>query len=187
MEAKDTFLYLLTNQEPEPDIKKLFQPQIFELTDQISKSLGADKSEFFNCVGDPIWTVIRKSGRAPSEKDNKFPIENYLDTFRKLDSSDQGGVLQQLAITLYQPGGPFALDPIRLLVSQGKSLNDKAALVCAGLISLPPLLLCILIGGFFARKLVSGDRVRELVQQEKLGQPGSGHHPGNARRALWPR
>jgi len=39
-QAKDTFLELLKNENPDFPIKKLFKPQVFELVDQIHKVLA---------------------------------------------------------------------------------------------------------------------------------------------------
>jgi cell division protein FtsB len=176
-QAKDTFLELLKNENPEFPIKRLFQPQVFELVDQIHKFLGADKREFFNAVADPIWVVAKQIAVAdtvrgvPRSQADGFPLDTYLNNFRTLDVQDQSGLLQQLAIILYQSGGPYSLDPIRSLVSQMKSWNDAAGLVCASLLSVPGLVLCLLVGGFFSRKLVARDRKRELVKEELATHP----------------
>ncbi len=173
--ARDALLDLLKNESPDFPVKKIFQPQVFTLVNQINQYLGADKTDFFNSVADPIWLVVQNLARTTGVRTNAAAgekhLEGYLNTFRSLDQTDQAGLLQQLAITLYQPGGQFSLDPVRLLVAQAQSWNDGVALICAAIISLPPLVLCVFLGGFLSTKLVARDRMRELIQEETTTFP----------------
>jgi hypothetical protein len=176
-QSKEILIELFKNENPELPIKKLFQARCFNLVDQIHKVLGTDKRRFFEAVGDPIWVVAKYLAAfdvplgASHLAAERTSLDNYLDQFRKLDDQDQGGVLQQLAINLYQPGGPYSLDPLRLLVAEAKSWNDVAGFICATLLALPSLLLCLLIGGFFSERLVARDSRRELIEQELTKYP----------------
>ena len=173
--AKDALLDLLKNESPDFPVKKIFQPQVFALVNQINQNLGADKNDFFNSVADPIWLVVQNLARTAAVRttatQGEKHLEGYLNSFRSLDQADQAGLLQQLAITLYQPGGEFSLDPVRLLVAQAQSWNDGVALICAAVISLPPLIICVFLGGFLSTKLVARDRMRELIKEETTAFP----------------
>jgi hypothetical protein len=174
-EAKDVFLKLIKSESPDLPVKRIFQPKVFALIKQIDQYLGSDKNDFFNAVADPVWLVIHniaetESGRS-NVSDSTKNLQNNLQAFRALQNDDQAGLLQQLAITFYQPGGPYSLDPVRLLIAQAQSWNDSAALVCAAFISLPLLLLCVLLGGFLSGKLVARDRMRELIREETSSFP----------------
>lgn len=176
-QAKDTFLALLNDENPEHPIKRLFQNEVFSLVDQIHKVLGDDKREFFNAVADPVWTVCKHVAETSLSASNQgvtlqnFPLARYLVDFKKLDDSDQSGLLQQLAISLYQPGGRYSLDPLRSLVAQARSWNDFAGFLCAALLTLPIMLGCVFLGGFLSRRLVARDRVRDLVHEELANSP----------------
>lgn len=177
-DAKHTLFELLhqQSQNSEVPIKRLFQRQVFQLVDQMHQTLGASRAEeFFEAVADPIGLVsthlarIKASQSAREAGGRKFPVDGYVESFRKLPTEDQEGVLLQLAIALYQTGGPYSHDPVRLLVSQARFLGDSVALSCASLLMLPLVLLCIFAGGYFSRRLVARDRTRELVSEEPPG------------------
>jgi hypothetical protein len=174
-DAKEVLLRLLKNESPDLPVKKIFQSQVFSLIAQINQHLGSEKNDFFNAVADPVWLVLNNIAQTESGKanatDSAKNIETNLDAFRRLQNEDQAGLLQQLAITFYQPGGPYSLDPVRLLIAQAQSWNDGAAFVCASFISLPLLLMFVLLGGFFSRKLVARDRMRELINEETSSFP----------------
>jgi hypothetical protein len=189
-QAKDTFLELLKGEHSDISIKKLFQSQVFNLVDQSHKFLADDKRDFFDAVADPVWIVTKHIASASSSRDtsnnqSEAPsLTVYLAEFRKLDEQDKAGVLQQLAISLYQPGGPYSLDPIRLIVSQARTWNNIAGLVCASLLSLPPLFVGLFVGEFLSRKLVARDRIREIIEQESDSYPEEGGIFGNPVEAL---
>jgi hypothetical protein len=192
-EAKETFLELLKDENSEFPIKRLFEAQVFDLVDQIHKFLGSDKRQFFDAVADPIWVVanhiaVADSARVtPTTQPDRFPLNSYLNDFRRLDDDDKAGLLQQLAISLYQPGGAYSLDPIRLTVSQAKSLNNPAGLFCAAFLPFLILLLCLFIGGFLSRKLVARDRSRVLIKEELANYPDEASTFGNPVEALYGR
>ena len=171
-ESKRVFRELLTNEELKIPIKYLFDPRVFELVDQINKNLSNQRREFFDAVADPVWLVSKSAAEgAVAHGVAKAPLAHTLEKFRALPEKDQNAVLHHLAISLYQPGGENSLDPIRLLVVQAKDYNGFAALITASLLSLPLLLASVFLGGFFSRKLVARDRMRELVQKETLAYP----------------
>jgi len=176
--AKEILTDVLKNENPDVPIKRLFQKPIFDLVSRMNEFLGQDKKLFFDAVADPVSLVVIHLARTHVEQtrartpNEVLDVDTYLQDFRGLPYEDQSGILLQLAISLYQPGGPFSLDPVRLLVSQAMSWSNFAALICASLLCLPILLLGVLGGGFFSRKLVARDRIRELISGEGKGVAG---------------
>ena len=166
----ELLIKMLKEEDPKVPIKRIFQNEVFKLIDEVNRNVGAEKKALYDALADPVWQAIREIasvGAARSE--STFKITDALSRFRALKAPDQEGLLLQIAISLYQPGGEYSLDPIRLMVVQAKLYHDYAALVCASLIMLPLLLVSVLVGGFFSRKLVARDRVRELVSREVAG------------------
>ncbi|HEX7332415.1 MAG TPA: hypothetical protein VF290_13010 [Pyrinomonadaceae bacterium] len=170
--SKRIFRELLAREELKTPIKYLFDPKIFELVDQINKNLTDQRREFFDAVADPVWLVSKDAAAtAVTKNGSNANLPQVLEKFRSLTENDQNQLLHHLAISLYQPGGDNSLDPIRLLVVEAKAYSKPAALITASLLSLPLLLIAVFVGGFFARKLVARDRMRELVQKETLAYP----------------
>jgi hypothetical protein len=171
-ESKQVFKELLRSEDIKTPIKYLFGSRIFQLINQINRNLPDQRKEFFDAVADPIWVVAKEKARTDfARSPSKFPIVELLNKFRPLSETGQNELLHHLAISLYQTGGSNSLDPLRLLVVQARAHDNITALFTASLINVPLLLICLLLGGFFASKLVARDRMRELVHKETLEYP----------------
>lgn len=169
-ESKRIFKELINRDDPKISVKFLFDPRVFALVDRINKTLSDQRKDFFDGVADPIWSVVKDVAKTSTARgDSKLQLTDLLEKFRKLSPAEQEGLLHSIAISLHQPGGRYSLDPVRLLVSQSKSYNNIAALASASTITLPLLLVCIVMGGYFSRKLLARDRMRELVAKETSG------------------
>jgi hypothetical protein len=169
-----TVLGLLGKEDPSIPIQPLFESKVFDFAKKFDESLAGDaKQDFFNVIVDPVWYVVKNlRGDATASPAVDDKLATALDVFRNdndLSDAERDSILHQLAISLYQPGGDYSLDPISLLIVQAKTWSEAAALVCAAIIMLPLLVLCALCGGYFARKLVARDRMRELISKELEG------------------
>src|SRR5262245_19379886 len=180
----DTVKLLLEKEDSNRPVGLLFQDEVLQfakelndLSEGLELSKGqedATKESFFTSVIDPVWLAIydfTNPNSARFSEKVKNEARQSLEDFRRLNDKDQEAVLHQLATGLYQPGGPNGLDPISTLVAQANSWNSTAALLCASLLVLPLLLVCLVAGGFFARKLIARDRMREMVAKEEEGYP----------------
>lgn len=168
--SRDLLLDLLKNELAGIPIKRLFQSQVFDLVDEVTRNVGQEQKALFDALVDPVWQVVKDVATISAGRNaSTFNIVESLETFRSLKGPDQEGLLHHLAIALYQPGGPNSLDPISLLIVQARFYDESAALLCAFAIMLPLILAGILVGGFFSRKLVARDRVRDLVSKESAG------------------
>ena len=179
-DVTNTVIRLLDRDDPNTPIAPLFRTPVFDLIKRIDKLEKDSKLEFFNAVADPVWPVVQLMAHTSASqfRDEEF-FDKALNTFRNKDNSERNNLLHQLAISVYQPGGDFSLDPINLLVVEAKGWNDTAALLCAAVIVLPLLFICVLSSGYFARKLVARDRMRELISKELQGYTQSFSTVGN--------
>jgi hypothetical protein len=159
---------------PSFPVEYLFTDTILNIVDEINHNLETgQQKEFLTAVLDPVWystkALSNNQGEIQSTQNTKNPITLRLEKFRNFSHDDQENILHQLAISLYQPGGIHSFDPIRLLIAQVRFWSDNAGWVCATILCIPFLIAFTLLGAFFARLLVTRDRMREVVASEHSG------------------
>ncbi len=173
---KKTLATLLETSEfsytgPSFPVEYLFTDTVLNIIDKISLSLETNQQkDFLTAVLDPVWystkVLSNNQGEAPNNQSTKESLALSLEKFRNFTHDDQENILHQLAISLYQPGGLHSFDPIRLLIAQVGFWSDNAGWICATILCIPLLIAFTLLGAFFARMLVTRDRMREVISSE---------------------
>ena len=169
-EDKATLITLLSNSDgTEFSIDYLFRDDVLLVISDIKHDLNSDdQTEFVSAVVDPVWYSIKSlpirdpDGGALVDD----PIVEDLVSYRNLSAQNQDAVLKQLAISFYQPGGPYSFDPISLLVAQAHLLNDDLGWITAGSLCLPFIIGFMGLGTYFANLLNKRDRMREVLSNE---------------------
>jgi hypothetical protein len=169
---KKTLATLLQSSEfsytgPSFPVEYLFTDNVLTFISEIGHDLdSSQQKEFLTALLDPIWYSIGFVSNQPNAQSAQGITDPRLETFRSYSREDQENILHQLAISLYQPGGPHSFDPIRLLIAQVRFWSDTFGWISATILCIPLLVGLTLLGAYFARLLIMRDRMREIVASE---------------------
>ncbi|HEY0458364.1 MAG TPA: hypothetical protein VGC97_04375 [Pyrinomonadaceae bacterium] len=177
---KTNFQILLDKADPSVPIDNLLSTQILGFAEQLNDKFGdTEKENFMLAVSEPIWYSVRSLSDELAKSDGqKASLPADLQTFYSFGQKDREAVLHQLAITLFKPGGEHSLNPISSMIAQFRFWHEDAGWVCATILCSPFLFAFTILGGYFARILVSRDRLREVIDSESSEYSNLSHTIG---------
>jgi len=164
---------ILGREDPDVPVKHLFDKGVFDFIAEVDKLTNTSKQDFFAAVADPVWAVTQSLAHRvsalqrsdPTDRPSETLFDPALAAFGVLAPPDQEGVLNQVALGIYQRGDD-SLGPFSLLVFEAKVQADWLGLLCAAILMLPLVLGCLLAADYASRKLVARDAMRDLVARE---------------------
>jgi hypothetical protein len=170
-EDKNILKMLLSNSDnSEFSVELLFRDDVMKILSQVDHDLSTpdEKVEFMTAALDPVWYSIRSLPfKLPKDEQlSEHLLPEKFEAFHNLAVSDQNAVLQQLAISFYEPGGPYSFDPFRLLIAQSHLVSESLGWLTASILTAPFVIGMAILGIYFANLLNKRDRMRDVLMNE---------------------
>ena len=164
-------------------IDQLLRFETLQLVAMVNQTIRAsERKTLFTILRNPVAASLENVAEhlASGESDSRLSSRALLLRFSALSDADREALLLHLAISLYRAQGPYALEPLQLLIAQARTLSQTLAVGCAALLIAPFLVALLFAGAFIARKVLARDRILDLIQAESARGDIDGYHPGIA-------
>jgi hypothetical protein len=172
------FVALLRSAEPDVPVLGLFTEPVMKWVHKVRESLRDDqRKDLVELIASPVSRMVPELSQGLPD-DLRAKVKSELESFTKLTPEEQESLLHFQAIATYRPHGPYALSPINLLFVRAGVLSPSLALVLAAAIVFPAFVVPLFLGAYLARLVLARDRLRGLIEAEKLRGYEQNHQIG---------